>query len=194
VSLTASGGSPGQYVWYSVATGGTAIAGAVNATYTTPAITNTTTYYVAINNGTCESVRTSVTATISAPPAKPTVTSTPAATSGAVTICSNASATLSAPSATSYLWSSGETTQQITVTKAGTYTVVVRSGAGCPSPSSDALTIIVNSCNSEPPVISPSSLVAEMGGKTSLSIPQLISKIENLKAANNHLSIIEITF
>jgi len=180
VNLTASGGSPGQYLWYSVATGGTAIAGAVNATFTTPAITTTTTYYVAINNGTCESVRTAVTATISAPPAKPTVTSTPSATSGAVAICSNASATLSAPSATSYLWSSGETTQQITVTKAGAYTVVVRSGAGCSSPSSDALTIIVNSCNSEPPVISPSSLVAEMGGKTSLSIPQLISKIENV--------------
>jgi len=64
VSLTASGGTDGQYVWYTVATGGTSIAGQTNGTYTTPSLTATTTYYVSINNGNCESARTSVIATI----------------------------------------------------------------------------------------------------------------------------------
>ncbi|HUM46693.1 MAG TPA: gliding motility-associated C-terminal domain-containing protein, partial [Chitinophagales bacterium] len=64
VTVTASGGNAGQYRWYNVATGGTAVAGEVNATYTTPLLTVTTTYFVAINNGICESLRVPVTAEI----------------------------------------------------------------------------------------------------------------------------------
>ncbi|MDZ7649139.1 MAG: hypothetical protein U5K54_19325 [Cytophagales bacterium] len=48
VTLNAAGGTAGQYRWYTVATGGTAIAGQTAATYTTPALTGTTNYYVAI--------------------------------------------------------------------------------------------------------------------------------------------------
>ena len=72
VTLGALGGVNGQYRWYSVATGGTAIAGEVNSSYTTPSISATTTYFVSINNGTCESSRTTVTATINSLPATPT--------------------------------------------------------------------------------------------------------------------------
>jgi hypothetical protein len=64
ISLTASGGTNGQYRWYSVVSGGAAINGEVNSTYVTPVLTTTTTYYVSINNGTCESTRTPVIATI----------------------------------------------------------------------------------------------------------------------------------
>jgi gliding motility-associated-like protein len=64
VNLTAVGGSAGQYRWYTAPTGGTAITGETNSTYTTPALTSTTTYHVSINNGTCESTRTAVVATI----------------------------------------------------------------------------------------------------------------------------------
>ncbi|NOS91417.1 MAG: T9SS type B sorting domain-containing protein [Cyclobacteriaceae bacterium] len=74
VSLSASGGANGQYRWYSVATGGTAITGEVNGTYTTPALTITTIYYVAINDGACESPRTPVTATINPLPTSPSTT------------------------------------------------------------------------------------------------------------------------
>jgi hypothetical protein len=69
--ISASGASNGQYRWYTVPTGGTAITGEVNATYTTPTLTATTIYYAAINNGTCEGTRTAITATIN------TCTSTP---------------------------------------------------------------------------------------------------------------------
>jgi len=74
ITLNASGGSAGQYRWYTLPTGGTAIGGQTNNTYTTPVITTTTTYYVSINNGTCESTRTSVTATINTPPIAPGTT------------------------------------------------------------------------------------------------------------------------
>ncbi|MFM9839281.1 MAG: IPT/TIG domain-containing protein [Cyclobacteriaceae bacterium] len=63
-TLTASGGANGQYRWYTVSTGGTAIAGETNSTYTTPSLNITTSYYVSIVNGTCESPRTQVTVTI----------------------------------------------------------------------------------------------------------------------------------
>lgn len=74
VSLSASGSSNGQYRWYSLATGGTAITGEVNSTYTTPILNTTTIYYVAINDGTCESTRASVTATINPLPTPPSTT------------------------------------------------------------------------------------------------------------------------
>ncbi len=63
-SLTASGGT--TYKWYTTSSGGTAVY--TGATYTTPALSQTTTYYVANNNGTCESPRTAVTVTVSSTP------------------------------------------------------------------------------------------------------------------------------
>jgi gliding motility-associated-like protein len=64
VTLTATGGTAGQYRWYSTATGGTSIAGQTNSTYTTPVLSATTTYYVSLHDGTCESARSPVTATV----------------------------------------------------------------------------------------------------------------------------------
>lgn len=64
ITLSASGGTNGQYRWYTALTGGTAIAGESNSSYTTPVLSATTAYYVSINNGTCESARITVMATI----------------------------------------------------------------------------------------------------------------------------------
>lgn len=62
VNLSASG--VGQYVWYTEATGGTAITGATSATFATPLLTTPTTYHVAMSNGSCESTRTPVVAAV----------------------------------------------------------------------------------------------------------------------------------
>src|SRR5690606_31095051 len=86
VTLSAAGGAAGQYRWYTVPTGGTAIAGQTNSTYTTPSISTTTTYHVAINRGTCESTRTAVTATINTIPAAPTITAAARCGTGTVTL------------------------------------------------------------------------------------------------------------
>ncbi|MEQ9610847.1 MAG: laminin B domain-containing protein, partial [Gammaproteobacteria bacterium] len=89
VSLSASGGSAGQYRWYTVASGGTAIPGQTNSTYNTPVLSATTNYYVALNNGTCESNRTLVIATINTPPLAPSTTG--AAACGASSVALSAS-------------------------------------------------------------------------------------------------------
>lgn len=60
--LVASGGTNGQYRWYDL--NQNPIAAEVNDTYTTPNITSSTTYYVSLNNGTCEGAKTAVHVTI----------------------------------------------------------------------------------------------------------------------------------
>lgn len=88
ITLSASGGTDGQYRWYTTDTGGTPIAGEVNGTFITPPISTTTTYYVSINNGVCESARAAVVATVS--------TLASALASAPPPICDSGSATLTA--------------------------------------------------------------------------------------------------
>lgn len=74
VTLTATGGTNGQYRWYVLEEGIDAygdpiteillIAGQTNSTYTTPALTETTEFLVSISNGTCESNTTLVEAIV----------------------------------------------------------------------------------------------------------------------------------
>ncbi|MGE0771448.1 MAG: FG-GAP-like repeat-containing protein [Cyclobacteriaceae bacterium] len=175
VTVTATGGTNGQYRWYDMATGGTAIAGEVNGTFTTPTISSTTTYYVAINDGTCESNRTAVIATINSV-AKPSITSSITPVTGTVTLCTGQDVTLAGPNGFSYAWSSGQTTQQITVSTAGTYTLIVSDATTCQSPASDPITVIIQSCgaNQAPVVVSP-PVTTQIEGKVSLNLLQFIS-------------------
>lgn len=89
-TLTASGGVNGEYRWYTSPTGGTPLVGETNSAYTTPVLTATTTYYVALSNGTCESTRTPVIAAIDTG-CSFTITNQP----GAASVCSGATASLS---------------------------------------------------------------------------------------------------
>lgn len=57
-------------------------------------------------------------------------------TSGATTFCQGGSVTLTAPSASSYLWSNNATTQSITVSTTGNYSVQVTNSNSCISASS----------------------------------------------------------
>lgn len=119
VTLTASGANPGDYRWYANPTAVNPISGATAATFTTPSISATTTYYVSIVNGSCESPRTPVIATINASPAKPTISA-----SGGVQ-------TLTSSSPTGNQWHlngtaiPGATGQTYNPTQTGTFTVVV---------------------------------------------------------------------
>ncbi len=70
---------------------------------------------------------------------KPSITA-----GGATTFCSGGNVVLSAPAGfASYLWSNGATTESITVTTAGSYTVTVTNARGCVS-ASDATVVTVN--------------------------------------------------
>ncbi len=75
LSVTGSSGVT-SYRWYTTDTGGSPISGATAATYTTPSLSATTTYYVTALNGTCESLtRTPIIAKIKP---VPNITITPA--------------------------------------------------------------------------------------------------------------------
>lgn len=182
VTLTATGGVNGQYRWYTVSTGGSPLAGEVNATYTTPALTATTTYFVSIHDGTCESSRTTAVATVATRPGKPVITSSIAPIGNSITICSTTTLTLSAPAGfTGYLWSTGATTQQITVSASGAYSVSTSAFPGCNSPASDPLNIMVVSapCTNTPPVINPDQVSTIVGGQVSIDLLDLISDADD---------------
>jgi large repetitive protein len=139
VSLTASGaGANETYQWYAQVSGGTAVA--TGNTFTTPTLSATTTYYVAIVNAAgCESPRTAAVATINA---LPTVT---VAATGPTTFCKGGSVTLTATATagTTLLWNTGATTPSITVDSAGVYTVTATAATGC-STTSAGLIVTVN--------------------------------------------------
>jgi hypothetical protein len=115
-TLTATGGSYYGYAWSN---------GATTSSITVSALG---TYSVTVYEN-CNSASSSVTVSS----AGGTATITP---SGPTTFCQGGSVTLTASSGASYLWSDGETTQQITVTSSGSYSVDVTSGSGCSAQSS----------------------------------------------------------
>lgn len=123
----------GTYQWYDAATGGNLLI--TNATFTTPVLTATTTYYVQTTVGGCTSPRSAVTVTVLPIPAAPTASGT--------TVCAGSSATLTASGATgSYDWYDAATggnylsSGQVFVTPALSTTTtfyVQNTTSGCPS-------------------------------------------------------------
>jgi hypothetical protein len=98
-TLTASSNSP--LTWYSNSTGTTQVG--TGTTFTTPALTATTTYYVDATSGSCTSARTSVIATVNT---TPTITgTTPGSRCGTGTV--SLAATASAGTLNWYTASSG---------------------------------------------------------------------------------------
>ncbi len=179
LALSASGGVNGQYRWYTVATGGTAIAGETNSVYNTPVLSVSTTYYVAINNSSCESTRTPVIAAVTIV-AKPVITTTNCTASGA---------TLTGPAGfITYTWSNGAGTQQISVTTAGSYTLTVTNSGGCTSVASDPTIFSSDFCN-QPPVITTTTLTTAVESTVTLNLLTLISDPDN----NIDLTTLKIT-
>jgi len=168
-----------------VPTGGTAIAGQTNSTYATPALAITTTFHVAINNGTCESTRTAVIATINTPPNAPTTTGAAA--------CSTSSVTLSAAggAAGQYRWYTvptggvaitGETnssfiTPSLTVTT--TYYVAINNGTCESLRTAVVASISEPGCGNLPPVIQPVPVTTQINGMITLNLVSLISDSDN---------------
>lgn len=71
--------------------------------------------------------------------------------SGSTTFCTGSSVTLTASSASTYVWSNGATTQSINVTTGGSYSVTIYDGTGC-SGSSSATVVTVNALPSAPTI------------------------------------------
>ena len=147
VTLTASGASGGEtYRWYATASSLTPLF--TGNPYTTGSLSINTTFYVTAFNPTtfCESARTPVSADISGI-AKPLLS-----ISGSLAVCEGTTQVITAPSGfTTYTWSNALTTQQITATTSGSYSVVVNNGI-CSSPPSDAFVFTVNAKPTKPTI------------------------------------------
>ncbi|TWI97273.1 gliding motility-associated-like protein [Mucilaginibacter frigoritolerans] len=139
----------GTYQWYSTASGGNPLA--TTATFTTPPLTATTTYYVENTFAGCTSPRVAVTVTVLAP--------TPAPTASGTSVCSGGPATLTATgTGSSYAWYDAATggnllsSSQVFVTPALTATVtyyVETTANDCTSPRT-AVSVTVNSIPAAP--------------------------------------------
>jgi len=178
LTFKANGATNGQYRWYDVASGGAALK-ETSDTFITPSLTTTATYYVSINNGTCESSRAPVIGTIFTIPTKPTIAATESIAAGVVQLCFK-SITLTAPTGFTYLWSNGQTSQQITTGQTGNYSVIVKDANGCSSVTSDIIQIVANtSCVNNPPVINTTTLITTIGGFVSIDLTTFISDPDN---------------
>ncbi|WP_294677135.1 PKD domain-containing protein [uncultured Fluviicola sp.] len=134
---------------------------------TTQSITVTTagTYTCKVVSGGCQSPNSnSITVTINPTPAAPTITA-----GGSTTFCAGGSVTLTSSAGNSYLWSNGATTQSITATTSGTYTVQVSNASNCQSAASSATTVTVNPTPAAPTITTGGSTTFCAGGSVTLT-------------------------
>lgn len=133
-SVQLSSSAPGavSYAW-------TPITGLSDPTIANPIAnpTTTTTYIVAITNGSGCVDNDTVVVTVVPLPA-PSITA-----SGPTSFCNGDSVTLTAAASASYLWSTSatDTLQSITVNASGTYTVTITNGTGCSSTATQTVTV-----------------------------------------------------
>jgi large repetitive protein len=96
-------------------------------------------YFVTISNS-CGSVTSDTAVVIINPlPNTPLITA-----NGPITFCIGDSVILSSSNPNNNIWSSGETTQSITVSTAGTFSVTVQSAPGCSATSTSISTVVQN--------------------------------------------------
>src|SRR3989338_7782585 len=133
---------------------------------TTQSITVSTsgTYTVAVTSGGCTSANSAgTTVTVTALPATPTISA-----GGPTTFCAGVSVVLTSSSASGNLWSTGATTQSITVSTSGTFTVIVDNGT-CTSALSSPTTVTVNPIPSAPTVTASSPTIFCAGDEVTLT-------------------------
>ena len=130
-SVTLSAPSGGTYLWSTGATS-QSITASTSGSYTVT-VTN--------SNGCSATSTATQVSVLSAPTA--TITA-----SGPLSFCNGGSVTLSAPSGGSYLWSTGATSQSITASTSGNYTVTVTNSNGCSATSTATqVTSVPNNIN-----------------------------------------------
>lgn len=159
IGIGASGGSPAYSYRWTPATGLQNPYAAV--TMANPAVT--TTYVLIVNDSHLTIAKDTIIVTVRPPLATPTIT-----VSGPLSFCPGGSVTLTASAAANYLWSTGATTQSITVSAAGNYTVSISDGTGCSSAAATA-TVNVFTEPAQPVVSASGPLQFCQGGSVTLT-------------------------
>ena len=154
VTLTATPAS--TYLWSNGATTQTIVA------------TTAGNYTVQVSSNGCSATSTAIPVIVNAIP----VASITAA--GPTTFCQGGTVTLTAATASSYLWSNGATTQSITVNTSGTYGVQQTNALGC-SAQATPVVVSVQSLPATPQIVANGSLALCPGATVTLSAPTAAS-------------------
>jgi hypothetical protein len=135
ISGTAAGGvSPYTYSWSPVAG---LSASTLSSTQASPVAT--TTYILTVTDSSGSIAKDTVVVNVNPQPATPSVSA-----GGPVSFCQGDSVVLTSSTGSSYLWSTGATTQSITVNNSGNYSVQITNTNGCQSAASAAAMVTVN--------------------------------------------------
>jgi hypothetical protein len=95
-------------------------------------------YTCTVTTSTCTSTTTAIAVTVNP---KPSASATAA---GPTTVCQPNTVTLNASAGSSWLWSNGATTQSITVSTSGNYSVLVTNASGCVSDASASIPVSIS--------------------------------------------------
>src|SRR5690606_20721853 len=114
-----------------------------NPVITDASSSNAGIYSLTVSKGGCASVNTTPAVVVNPLPSADITTASPS------TVCEGTSVTLTASAGASYLWSTGATSQDITVSTSDTYTVQVTDANGC-AKDSDPFTLTVTPINNAP--------------------------------------------
>ncbi|MBI1768564.1 MAG: VCBS repeat-containing protein [Bacteroidetes bacterium] len=179
ITITASGGSNGNYLWYDQ---NGLIAAQNNSTYTTPVISSTTGYSVAITDGTCVSAKANMTATINSVPAAPTASGV-SACPGAFTLTS------SGGSNGQYLWydtngliagQNNSTYITPAISSTTIYSVAINNGTCVSAKTTITATVLSTGCGSgSAPVIAPETSTTPIGSTDTINLLPLLSDPDN---------------
>jgi hypothetical protein len=143
-------------------------------------ITATGKYAVKITdiNGCFSSASDSIAVSVSSLPIKPTILA-----DGPTTFCEGRSVVLTSSIETGYRWSNGATTQSITVTTPGNFSLRSINASGCASPVSESIVTTTNTAPPPPTVTSQGPLIFCDGGSVVLCVnsttPNFTSKWSN---------------
>jgi large repetitive protein len=155
----ASGGSGSYtYTWSSIPAG-------FSSSVANPIVNPTlsTTYNVAVFDG-FNTVNSQVVVTVNSLPSTPSITP-----DGPTTFCNGSNVTLTSDAGTTYLWSTGESTQSINVSTSGIYSVQVTNSGGCLSTPSASTVVTVNSLPATPSVTADGPTIFCEGGSVTLT-------------------------
>jgi hypothetical protein len=122
-------------------------------------LTYTTTY-----SGSAYTNSKTIFATVNPRPAAPTISA-----SGATTFCAGGSVTLTSSAGTSYLWSTGATTQSIVATTSGSYSVQVGNASSCLSLASASTSVTANPKPATPTITPSGATTFCTGGSVTLT-------------------------
>ena len=147
-------------------------------------VNSTGSYSVTFVDGNgCSATSTPISVTVNAAPTAPVVTA-----SGATTFCVGGSVDLTSSQASGNVWSTSETTQTISVTTSGSYSVTYTDGNGCTAVSTPII-VTVNALPAAPTITASAATTFCDGGSVTLTSSEPIGNVWSTTSTSNNIVV-----